>query len=225
VSAPTVSVENLTRRFKRRAETVYALDTVSLELFPGQLVVAAGPSGSGKTTLLSILAGLEPFDAGRIITYSPLPADVPLGRMRWRDVAFVPQVPTLLDELTTRENIEMPALLKDDDEDLPVDEHPGWEPEQLMELLEIEHLAERYPSLTSGGEQQRTAIGRALRLRPRLLLADEPTGHQDRERVELVLGLLRRHAYAGNTVLISSHDQRVIDGADRVLRLRDGKLE
>jgi ABC-type lipoprotein export system ATPase subunit len=219
-----VKVENLTRRFKRRAETIYALDTVSLELYPGQLVVAAGPSGSGKTTLLSILAGLEPYDAGRITTHPPLPEGVPLGRMRWRDVSFVPQILTLLDELTTRENIDMPALLTDDDENHPVDEAPGWDTDQLMDALEIKHLADRYPSLTSGGEQQRTAIGRALRLRPRLLLADEPTGHQDQERIDLVLNVLRRHAYAGNTVLISSHDERVIAGADRVLRLRDGRL-
>jgi ABC-type lipoprotein export system ATPase subunit len=225
VTGPTVQVENLTRRFKRRAETIYALDTVSLELFPGQLIVAAGPSGSGKTTLLSILAGLEPYDAGRITTHPPLPRDVPLGRMRWRDVAFVPQILTLLDELTTRENIEMPALLADDDEDVPVDDTPGWDTDQLMDALEIGHLGDRYPSLTSGGEQQRTAIGRALRLRPRLLLADEPTGHQDRERIDLVLRILRSHAYAGNTVLISSHDERVVAAADRVLRLRDGRLE
>ena len=93
-----------------------------------------------------------------------------------------------------------------------------------MERLHVAHVADRYPSLTSGGEQQRAALGRALRLRPALLLADEPTGHQDRERVDLILGVLRAHAYAGNTVLISSHDQAVVAGADRVLTLTDGRL-
>jgi putative ABC transport system ATP-binding protein len=93
-----------------------------------------------------------------------------------------------------------------------------------LERLEIGHLADRYPSQVSGGEQQRTAIARALRLRPYLLLADEPTGHQDRGRVDLVIGVLRAHAYAGHAVLATSHDQAVIAAADRVLTLADGRL-
>jgi putative ABC transport system ATP-binding protein len=210
----TVSARGLTRRFRRGAETVTALDDVTFDLYPGELTVAAGPSGSGKTTLLSILAGLEQRDGGQVIMYPPLPP-VPPERQSWRHVAFVPQALSLLDELTTRENIEMPALL-DPDGSVSTDE--------LLARLEIDHLASRFPSTTSGGEQQRTAIGRALRLRPVLLLADEPTGHQDRGRVELVLGVLREHASAGHTVLISSHDQAVIAAADRVLVLTDGRL-
>jgi putative ABC transport system ATP-binding protein len=228
---PLVTVRGLTRRFRRRAETVTALDDVSIELYPGELTVAAGPSGSGKTTLLSILAGLESSDAGEVITHPPLPQGVPLEEIPWRHVAFVPQSLTMLDELTAAENIEMPALLDtkasrtrpegaDRGENVP----PTWTTEYLMALLEISQLADRYPSMTSGGEQQRTAIGRALRLRPTLLLADEPTGHQDRGRVDLVLGVLRDHAYAGHTVLISSHDEAVISAADRVLTLADGRL-
>jgi ABC-type lipoprotein export system ATPase subunit len=218
-AGPLVTVRGLTRRFRRRAETVTALDDVTLELYPGELTVAAGPSGSGKTTLLSILAGLESSDAGEVIMHPPLPQGVPLADIPWRHVAFVPQSLTMLDELTAAENIEMPALL-----DTATELSPTWTTEYLMTLLEIAQLANRYPSMTSGGEQQRTAIGRALRLRPTLLLADEPTGHQDRGRVDLVLGVLREHAYAGHTVLISSHDEAVISAADRVLTLADGRL-
>lgn len=214
-----VAVDGLTRRFQRRAETVTALDGVSVEIYPGELTVAAGPSGSGKTTLLSILAGLETIDSGRVTTHPPLPAGVPPEAMTWRDVAFVPQSLTMLDELTVRENVEIPLLL---DPGSVADE--DWTTDRVLELLEIAHLAGRYPSMTSGGEQQRTAIGRALRLRPHLLLADEPTGHQDRGRVDLVLGVLRDHAYAGHAVLISSHDEAVISAADRVLTLEDGRL-
>src|SRR5262245_1855224 len=137
-----VSVEGLTRRFRRGPETITALDEVTIDLYAGQLTVAAGPSGSGKTTLLSILAGLERLDAGRVTHQHGT---------RWRDVAFVPQSLGLLDELTTRENIEIAAVL---------DESGPFEPDrtdQLMERLEIAHLADRYPSHTSGGEQQRTA--------------------------------------------------------------------
>jgi ABC-type lipoprotein export system ATPase subunit len=215
-SGAAVSVEGLTRRFRRGVETVVALDDVSLELYPGELTVAAGPSGSGKTTLLSILAGFERADAGRVL----LPGGAAPDQLSWRDLAFVPQSLALLDELTVAENIDLPARLD------PAAAPPAaeWSTEQILDLLEISHLAGRYPSLTSGGEQQRTALGRAIRLRPGLLLADEPTGHQDRGRVDLVLGILRQHAYGGHAVLISSHDEAVIAAADRVVTMADGKI-
>ncbi|GAA0959202.1 ABC transporter ATP-binding protein [Virgisporangium aurantiacum] len=213
----TVVVENLTKRFRRGAETVTALDDVTLVLNPGELTVAAGPSGSGKTTLLSIIAGFETADAGAVRFESPLPVGADPLAMTWRDLAFVPQALALLDELTVRENVEMPALL--DPSALR-----GEPAEELLERFEIGHLADRYPSMTSGGEQQRTAVARALRLHPPLLLGDEPTGHQDRGRIDLVLGILRGHAYAGNVVLISSHDEAVISMADRVVTLADGRL-
>jgi putative ABC transport system ATP-binding protein len=213
VTGPILTVERLTRRFRRRSTFVYALDGLSLELYPGQLAVAAGPRGCGKTTLLSILAGLEPFDGGRITTHPPLPPGVPLGRMRWRDIAYVPQVLTLLDELTTRENIEMPALLDPDG--------AGWPAEQVMSRLHLDHLADAHPNAATGAEQQRIAVARALRMRPRLLLADEPTSQQDPDGAALILDVLHEHARSGNAVLISS-DSSVT--ADRVLRLLDGRL-
>ena len=213
----TVVVENLTKRFRRGSETVTALDDVTLVLNPGELTVAAGPSGSGKTTLLSIIAGFETADAGAVRFGSPLPAGADPLAMTWRDLAFVPQALALLDELTVRENVELPALL-----DPAADR--GEPAEELLARFEIGHLADRYPSMTSGGEQQRTAVARALRLHPPLLLGDEPTGHQDRGRIDLVLGILRGHAYAGNVVLISSHDEAVISMADRVVTLADGRL-
>lgn len=213
----TVVVENLTKRFRRGSETVTALDDVTLVLNPGELTVAAGPSGSGKTTLLSIIAGFETADAGAVRFDSPLPVGADPLAMTWRDLAFVPQALALLDELSVRENVEMPALLDPSAE-------RGEPAEELLARFEIGHLADRYPSMTSGGEQQRTAVARALRLHPPLLLGDEPTGHQDRGRIDLVLGILRGHAYAGNVVLISSHDEAVISMADRVVTLADGRL-
>jgi putative ABC transport system ATP-binding protein len=201
-----ISVEHLTRRFRRGVETVTALDDVSVEVYPGELTVAAGPSGSGKTTLLSIIAGYERADAGSV-------RPGPLG---WDQLAFIPQSLTLMEELTIAENVELPARL--------ARQLAGAPTEELLELLEIGQLAGRFPSQVSGGEQQRAAIGRALRLRPALLLGDEPTGHQDRGRVDLVLGILRQHAYGGHVVLISSHDEAVISAADRVITLADGRI-
>jgi putative ABC transport system ATP-binding protein len=206
-----ISIANLTRRYRRGVETVTALDDVSLDLHPGELTVAAGPSGSGKTTLLSIIAGYERADAGSVSWDGR-----PTARLPWRELGFVPQSLTLLDELTVAENVDLPARLHP--------EVPGMPAGELLEELEIGHLAGRYPSQISGGEQQRTALGRALRLRPDILLADEPTGHQDRGRVDLVLGILRQFAYAGHLVLISSHDEAVISAADRVVTLADGRI-
>jgi ABC-type lipoprotein export system ATPase subunit len=206
-----ISIAHVTRRYRRGAETVTALDDVSLDLYPGELTVAAGPSGSGKTTLLSIIAGYERADAGEVTWDGRSTADLP-----WSALGFVPQSVTLLDELTVAENVDLPGRLNRS--------VPGTPAMELMDALEIAHLADRYPNQVSGGEQQRTAIGRALRLRPDLLLGDEPTGHQDRGRVDLVLGILRQHAYAGNVVLISSHDEAVIAAADRVVTLADGRV-
>ncbi|HEY7173533.1 MAG TPA: ATP-binding cassette domain-containing protein, partial [Micromonosporaceae bacterium] len=129
---------------------------------------------------------------------------------------FVPQSLALLDELSVWDNVNLPARLD------PA--AGGRETDALLDAFEISHLAPRYPSQTSGGEQQRTAIARAMRLSPFVLIGDEPTGHQDRRRVDMVLGILRQHAYAGNIVLISSHDAAVIDAADRVITLADGRL-
>jgi putative ABC transport system ATP-binding protein len=210
-----ISARGISRNFARGAETVTALDDVSLDLQAGELTVAAGPSGSGKTTLLSILAGYETFDSGRIEAQSPLPPAAP-ATQRWRDVAFVPQSLGLLDELTIAENVSLPARLDP--------RASGPQTDELLEVLEIGHLGGRFPAQVSGGEQQRAAIARALRLRPHALLVDEPTGHQDRVRVDLVLDVLRQHAYAGHVVLVTSHDEAVISRADRVVTLADGRI-
>jgi ABC-type lipoprotein export system ATPase subunit len=197
-----VTVSHLTRVFKLGSQTVVALDDVSVEILPGELTVAAGPSGSGKTTLLSAIGGLE-ATAGE-------------GVREWQELSFVPQSLALLDELTVAENVELPARLRPAASGRPAAE--------LLAMLDLAHLADRFPSQISGGEQQRTAIARAFRLDPAVLVADEPTGHQDRRRVDLVVDVMRQHAYAGNVVLLASHDEAVIAAADRVITLADGRI-
>lgn len=214
-----ISISHVTRRFQRGSETITALDDVSLELHPGELTVAAGASGSGKTTLLSIIAGYERADSGSVTVDGRRSADLP-----WSVLGFIPQSVTLIDELTVAENIDLPARLATGRRRRGRDTDPGLPTQELLTGLEIAHLADRYPDQISGGEQQRAAIGRALRLRPALLVGDEPTGHQDRVRIGLVLDLLSRHAYAGNVVLISSHDEAVLSVADRVIELADGRI-
>ncbi|MEU0554414.1 ATP-binding cassette domain-containing protein [Dactylosporangium sp. NPDC006015] len=205
MTTPVVTTHSVTRRYPG-AGRVTALDGVSVEIHAGELTVVAGPSGSGKTTLISVLAGHERPDAGTVRTR--------LGS-RWHETSFVPQSLALLPELSIRENVELPALLSD---------RTGSDTDELLRTLDLAHLADRLPAQVSGGEQQRASLARALRLSPALLLADEPTGHQDPARVQLLLDVLRAHAHAGNAVVVASHDEQVIAGADRVLTLRDGRL-
>jgi putative ABC transport system ATP-binding protein len=213
-----ITITGLTRRFRRGSETITALDGVSLTLVPGELTVAAGASGSGKTTLLSIIAGYERADSGSVTRNGAPTADLP-----WSKLGFVPQSLTLAHELTVAENVDLPARLFARRAGRgAIDTGPPTE--ELMARLEIGHLAQRYPDQISGGEQQRAAIGRALRLRPGVVIGDEPTGHQDRVRIDLVLDLFREHAYAGNIVLISSHDEAVLSVADRIIALADGRI-
>ncbi|WP_238012499.1 ATP-binding cassette domain-containing protein [Dactylosporangium sp. AC04546] len=203
---PVMATHAVTRRFIRGAERVTALDAISVEIHVGDLTVVAGPSGSGKTTLIGVLAGHEKPDAGTVETR--------LGK-GWHEMSFVPQSLALIEELSIRENVELPALLSG---------NTGHSTEELLAMLDIADLADRLPAHVSGGEQQRAALARALRLSPALLLADEPTGHQDPARVRLVLDVLRSHAREGHAVLVSSHDEQVIALADRVLMLHDGRL-
>ena len=158
----------LSKTYRRGDEVVHALDDVSLTLRAGELVGLVGRSGSGKTTLLNVIAGWEHADAGTM-ELSGARSATP----GWDELAVVPQKLGLFDELSVRENLEYPARLHGRLEEL------RGRVDELMEDLGIAHLAARYPKETSLGEQQRTAIARALVLSPTLVLADEPTGHQD----------------------------------------------
>jgi ABC-type lipoprotein export system ATPase subunit len=208
---PLLRAEGLSKTYRRGEELVHALADVGLELAPGELVGLVGRSGSGKTTLLNVLAGWEHADAGRL----ERPGDAAPG---WTDIAMVPQKLGLLEELTVRENIEHPLRLAGvlDGRSERVDE--------LLERLGLSHLQDRQPRETSLGEQQRAALARALVRRPGLLLADEPTGHQDAGFAARVFESLREAASSGTTCLLATHNERVIPHLDRVLRIADGRL-
>jgi ABC-type lipoprotein export system ATPase subunit len=225
-AVPVVSIDGVNRRFTLGAVSVDALIDVSAQINSGQITVIAGPSGSGKTTLLSILAGHETRDSGQITVHPPLPEGAELPKLNWAYVGYVPQTPALLDELTVAENIELPRRLLTRRRRRGSTPSEGqWDTAALMARLQIDHLAMRYPSQTSGGEQQRTALARALRLGPPLLIADEPTGHQDRARVHIVLDVLRDYARTGRSVVIASHDDEVIASADVLIQMLDGRLQ
>lgn len=203
-----VVATDLRRHFTSVAETIHAVDGVSLTLRSGELAVLAGRSGSGKSTLLNLLLAWDRPDAGSV------EHRVPLDRT-WSGQAVVPQGLGLLPELTARQNIDIARKLGGGDR-RRVDE--------LITLLELDDLQHRRPAQLSLGEQQRTAIARAVLCDPKILIADEPTAHQDERRARLVMQLLRELVDRGGAVLVASHDEAVLDEGDRRFDLDDGRL-
>jgi ABC-type lipoprotein export system ATPase subunit len=208
-----LEVAEVSKSYRRGDEVVHALDRVSLTLGSGELVGLVGRSGSGKTTLLNVVAGWERPDSGTIDRAASAD-DIP----GWGELAVVPQKLGLFDELTVRENLEYPARLTERLAEL------GRHVEELMENLAIAHLAGRYPKETSLGEQQRAAVARALVLSPSLVLADEPTGHQDAVSERRVLEAFGRAAADGASCLIATHNVALAPRLDRVLEMADGRL-
>ncbi len=213
-AAPVLEVEDVTKSYRRGSEVVHALQDVSLEVRAGESVALMGRSGSGKTTLLHVVGGWEDPDDGRIV----VAGEESKGAPQWRMVAVVPQKLGLIEDLSVRANIQYPARLTGRLAET------GDLVEELIDWLGLADLESRYPSETSVGEQQRTALARALVLRPKLLLADEPTGHQDEVWGRAVLTTLRRAASWGTSCLVATHNREVAERLDRIIAVSDGRV-
>jgi putative ABC transport system ATP-binding protein len=200
-----------------------ALHGVDLAVEPGTLVVVQGRSGSGKTTLLNLLGGLDQPTSGTVRLDGDLVSEMgeeELSAMRRSRVGFIFQAFGLIPILTAAENVEVPLrLLKTD---------PARRRERARVLLELVGLGDRSghrPSELSGGEQQRVAIARALANRPKLLLADEPTGQLDSVTGKGIIELLTALVHSeGIAAIVATHDPAPLAVADRVVELRDGRL-
>lgn len=202
---------------------VEALRGVDVEIGRGEMVAVAGPSGSGKTTLLQILGGLDrPSDGRALFEGRDMGAmrDAELTRLRLDTIGFVFQHFNLIPTLGAADNVELALAPRD----LDGAARAAVVAETLADVG-LGHRADHLPSRLSGGEQQRVAIARALAGRPRVLLADEPTGNLDSATGTEIVGLLRRLcAERGLTVVLITHDDAVAAAADRTIRMRDGRL-
>jgi putative ABC transport system ATP-binding protein len=202
---------------------VHAVDDVSMRISEGELVAIFGPSGSGKTTLLLLAAGLLRADAGSVRFEGSDLAKLPRREMlayRRTNLGFIFQGFNLVAGLTAEENVAMPLLLRRVD-------HREARARALAALNEVAlgHRSGHTPAKLSGGEQQRVAIARALVGKPKLILADEPTGNLDTETGDSVLDLLSAlPRERGAATVLVTHDTRVTRYADRILGMRDGKL-
>ncbi|MCO5993728.1 ABC transporter ATP-binding protein [Actinoallomurus rhizosphaericola] len=218
----TLRARGLRKEYGRGTGLVRAVDHVDLDVEAGETAAVVGPSGCGKSTLLHLLGGLERptggelwLDDRRIDRMS----ETELARWRRHAIGFVFQAFELVDELTARENVELPALL--------AGASPRVARRHATELLERVGLAERaahLPAALSGGQRQRVAVARALIGRPRIVLADEPTGNLDSAATTEVLRLFAALRAEGQTLLLVTHDARVAATADRVITMRDGAL-
>jgi putative ABC transport system ATP-binding protein len=219
-----LSVENVSRTYLLGGSCVDALRGVSLALPAGGFVLVSGVSGSGKTTLLNLMGGLEQPSGGKVLFRGRDLASFSqpeLTRWRRRDVGFVFQAFALLPELTARENVDLPLRIAGLD--------PAEVDERVARCLDLVGLAGRAHHRVfelSGGEQQRVAVARALVKRPRLILADEPTGELDQAAGRRVLSMLRSLVdQEGTTVCLTSHDPAVKECVDVCYRLRDGRID
>jgi putative ABC transport system ATP-binding protein len=216
-----IELRNVSRLYHRGADEVHALEHVSLAIPAGRFVALMGPSGSGKSTLLNILAGLDRPTEGEVSVAGRKLGDLSedeLAAFRAAHMGFVFQFFNLIPVLSARENVELPLLL--------TSLGKPQRRERAETALRIVGLAERgghMPGQLSGGEQQRTAIARAIVTDPEIVVADEPTGDLDAKNAEEVLGLLRTLKQEfGKTVVIVTHDPRAERYVDEVMLLDKG---
>ncbi|MET1232575.1 MAG: ABC transporter ATP-binding protein [Candidatus Limnocylindrales bacterium] len=218
-----VEASAVTRDFPGGRGVVRALRGVDLRVRAGRFLVVSGRSGAGKTTLLNVIGGLDRPTSGKVIVDGEdVTALDEAGHVRLRreKVAYIFQSFGLISILSAAENVELPLRLRGTD--------PGERRDRVADVLELVGLAERArhrPYELSGGEQQRVAIARALVNRPRLLLADEPTGQLDAATGQAIIELLRRVVEAeGVTAIVASHDPLLLGMAHEVVVMRDGAL-
>ena len=214
-----IEVNGLVKKYKTGDIEVTAVDDVSFEIEKGEIVVIVGASGAGKTTLLNLLGGMDNVTYGKIIidgrdisNYN----EKQLTEYRRNDIGFVFQFYNLVQNLNALENVELATQICSN----------TLQPERVLEQVGLADRMKNFPSQLSGGEQQRVAIARAIAKNPKLLLCDEPTGALDYRTGKEVLKLLQDTARKNNmTVLIITHNQAIAPMADRVIKMRSGKIE
>lgn len=219
-----LSAEHLVRTYGSGPTAVRAVDDVSLQLGVGELLVLRGPSGSGKTTLLNLLGALDAPDSGsvRLDGRELVGADEDdIVELRRSSLGYIFQTFALVSVLSAVENVELPMRIAGVD-----GAERRTRASELLETVGLAPHAEQRPAELSGGQQQRLGIARALANRPRLLIADEPTGQLDSTNADAMMSLIARLVHErGVAAIVSTHDPRMAAYADRVVEMRDGRLQ
>ncbi|MBV8808066.1 MAG: ABC transporter ATP-binding protein [Acidobacteriaceae bacterium] len=217
-----LEVQNVSKAYKTQSAPVVALQNVSFEIDPGEFAAVVGRSGCGKSTLLNVCGAMDFPTSGEVVIDGQITSrlnDAALTRLRRQKIGFIFQSFQLLHTLTIAENVELPLMLAGE-------KNTRRAALERLDWVELPDVADRYPHQISGGQQQRTAIARALVHNPRLLLADEPTGNLDTVTGDIILQLLHRTAHELRVaVVMATHGAESTAAADRVIAMRDGRLE
>lgn len=226
MSEISIAIKSLSKSYIMGKIAVPALHGINLTIKKGEFVSIIGPSGSGKSTLLHLLGGLDHATSGSIEidgrTLNKM-SDKEISEFRNQKIGFVFQDFNLLDNLTVEENIGLPLLIQSGKSKLTEEQQTAVD--QILADLELTHRAKHRPTEISGGQKQRTAIGRALINNPEIILADEPTGNLDTQTGKQIINLLQTmHRKRNITLIIITHDHNVADEADRIVKIQDGHL-
>ena len=213
-----VELKQVTKTYQMGEVVIKAADGIDFEIEKGEFVVVVGPSGAGKTTVLNILGGMDTATSGQVLVDGNDIAQYKgrkLIQYRREDIGFVFQFYNLVQNLTALENVELA---------LQISKHPLDAAEVLKEVG-LEERMNNFPAQLSGGEQQRVSIARALAKDPKLLLCDEPTGALDYQTGKAILKLLQDTCRErGMTVIVITHNMAIAPMADRVIRIKNGKV-
>lgn len=217
-----LDVKNVSYEYRNKYRTVKAVNGIDYSFDAGKFYAIVGASGCGKTTFLSLLAGLDVPSGGDVIYASGSTKSIDRDDLRRDDVAVIYQNFNLFPLLTVLENVMYPLLLHK----TPKKEARQIAKEKLAAVGLTPEFHKRFPSMLSGGEQQRVAIARSLAAGGSVILADEPTGNLDAENSRNIIDILKRLAHDENyCVIVVTHDSAVASCADEVIKLRDGKIE
>ena len=217
-----IRLSHLKKYYHMGEEVVHAMDDVSLHVKPHEYVSIIGPSGSGKSTMMHIIGCLDLADSGSYFLDGldvTLCTENELADIRSQKIGFVFQQFYLLSQMTAYENVELPLIYQH----IKRKERK----ERVMDALQRVGLGERMmhrPNQMSGGQQQRVAIARALVTDPAIILADEPTGNLDSKSGEEIMNIFDTLSHRGNTILVITHSEAVAQRAQRIVRVKDGKL-
>lgn len=218
MSEVVLKAENISKLYKMGEVTVKALENVSFEVKRGEFIVILGPSGSGKSTLLNIVGGMDTPTSGEVYFNGEMItgiSDKDLTMYRRNEIGFVFQFYNLMATLTAKENVELAAEICRDPIDI----------EEVLEAVGLGSRKDNFPSQMSGGEQQRVAIARAVAKNPQILLCDEPTGALDFETGISILRVLKEMNEKYNkTVVVITHNASIAQMADKVIKMRSGKI-
>jgi len=217
-----LQLDNVSKTYNAGSQPLHVLKKINLEIEKGDFIAIMGPSGSGKSTLMHIAGCLDTPTSGKVIfenkDISKL-SEAELAQIRNKKIGFVFQTFNLIPRTTTLDNVQLPLI------------YAGVEAEkrktrarETLEQLGLKERAFHFPNQLSGGEQQRTAIARALINKPSIILADEPTGNLDSKTGKEIIDIFKKLNKEGNTVVLVTHDEQIAKNARKIIRIYDGKI-